>query len=104
MQGRAPDLRFHRPQRLAPYWHWGGMGGPGAASPQGNMQDPYGMTLIANYAMVAKRHMFQYGTTSEQLARIAVATRAHAMRNPEAVQAMMDSSSRASTRSLSRML
>ena len=68
----------------------GGMGGPGAASPQGNMQDPYGMTLIANYAMVAKRHMFQYGTTSEQLARIAVATRAHAMRNPEAVQAMTD--------------
>jgi acetyl-CoA C-acetyltransferase len=68
----------------------GGMGGPGAASPQGNMQDSYGMTLIANYAMVAKRHMYQYGTTSEQLARIAVATRAHAMRNPQAVQAMTD--------------
>ena len=43
------------------------------------------MTLISNYAMVAQRHMHQYGTTSEQLAHIAVATRPHAMRNPEAV-------------------
>ncbi len=66
-----------------------GMGG-GAPSPLANMTDPYGMTLIANYAMVARRHMHQYGTTSEQLARIAVATRAHAMRNPQAVQAMTD--------------
>ncbi|MBI5946645.1 MAG: hypothetical protein HY875_00725 [Chloroflexi bacterium] len=68
----------------------GGMGGLGAASPLSNMQDPWGMTLIANYAMVAHRHMHQYGTTSEQLAAISVATRAHAMRNPEAVQAMTD--------------
>lgn len=67
----------------------GGMGG-GAASPLSNMTDSWGMTLIANYAMVARRHMHQYGTTSEQLARISVATRAHAMRNPEAVQAMTD--------------
>ncbi len=67
----------------------GGMGG-GAASPGSNMTDPWGMTLIANYAMVARRHMHEYGTTSEQLARISVATRAHAMRNPEAVQAMTD--------------
>jgi acetyl-CoA C-acetyltransferase len=67
----------------------GGMGA-GAASPLSNMTDPWGMTLIANYAMVAQRHMHQYGTTSEQLARISVSTRAHAMRNPEAVQAMTD--------------
>lgn len=68
----------------------GGGLGAGAASPLSNMTDPWGMTLIANYAMVAQRHMYQYGTTSEQLARISVATRAHAMRNPEAVQAMTD--------------
>ena len=69
----------------------GGMGGgPSVPSPSGNMTDPWGMTLIANYAMVAQRHMYEYGTTSEQLARIAVATRAHAMRNPQAVQAMTD--------------
>src|SRR5690606_7681070 len=49
-----------------------------------------GVTLIANYAMVAHRHMAQYGTTSEQLAEISVATRHHAMRNPDAVQALRD--------------
>jgi len=59
-------------------------------SPAENMESPWGSTLIANYAMVAHRHMFDYGTTSEQLAEIAVATRAHAMRNPDAVQAMTD--------------
>ena len=48
------------------------------------------MTLVANYAMVAHRHMFEYGTTSAQLAEISVATRCHAMRNPEAVKAMED--------------
>ena len=63
-----------------------GREGGGAAIPQGNMTEPWGVTLIANYAMVAHRHMHQYGTTSEQLARISVATRAHAMRNPQAVK------------------
>lgn len=68
----------------------GGRVSVGPPDPVGNMEDPWGMTLIANYAMVATRHMYQYGTTSEQLAEIAVATRAHAMRNPEAVRAMTD--------------
>jgi acetyl-CoA C-acetyltransferase len=67
----------------------GGVGG-GEASPAGNMEAPWGMTLVANYAMVAHRHMHEYGTTSAQLAEIAVATRAHAMRNAEAVKAMED--------------
>jgi acetyl-CoA C-acetyltransferase len=40
--------------------------------------------------MVARRHMYEYGTTSEQLAEISVATRLHAMRNPQAVKAMED--------------
>ncbi|MCH7718405.1 MAG: thiolase domain-containing protein [Chloroflexi bacterium] len=68
----------------------GGRMGPAVASPIGNMEDSWGMTLISNYAMVAQRHMHQYGTTSEQLAEISVTTRAHAMRNPEAVQTMKD--------------
>ncbi|MFE0421667.1 acetyl-CoA acetyltransferase [Streptomyces sp. NPDC058953] len=45
----------------------------------------YGHTLIAKYAMAARRHMHQYGTTLEQLAEVAVQTRAHAARNPEAM-------------------
>ena len=66
----------------------GGFGGMGMRSPSDNMESPWGATLVANYAMVAARHMHDYGTTSEQLAEISVATRAHAMRNPEAVGAM----------------
>lgn len=68
-----------------------GAGGRGlGAHPSENMESFTGMTLVANYAMVAARHMHQYGTTSEQLAEISVATRYHAMRNPQAVQAMRD--------------
>lgn len=46
--------------------------------------NPYGHTLIAKYAMVARRHMHQYGTTIEQLAEIAVAAHEWAVLNPEA--------------------
>ena len=38
----------------------------------------------AGYAMIAQRHMAQYGTTSEQLGAIAVACRRHATANPYA--------------------
>ena len=68
----------------------GGATGAGVATWQDNMEDPYGTTLISNYAMVKTRHMHEHGTTDEQFAEISVATRAHAMRNPEAVQAMND--------------
>lgn len=63
------------------------LGGMTAAD---NMEVFVGQTLVANYAMVAQRHMHQYGTTSEQLAEISTATRYHAMRNPDAVRAMED--------------
>ena len=36
------------------------------------------------YAMAARRHMHEYGTTSRQLGAIAVAFRKHAMQNPRA--------------------
>lgn len=67
----------------------GGRGG-GDQHPADIMDTFAGATLISNYAMVAQRHMYQYGTTSEQLAEISTATRYHAMRNPDAVQAMED--------------
>ena len=69
-----------------------GTGGRAAPIPtwQGNMEAPYGSTLISNYAMVKFRHMHQYGSTMEQFAQISVTTRKHAMRNPEAVKAMTD--------------
>ncbi|MEU9286396.1 acetyl-CoA acetyltransferase [Streptomyces sp. NPDC048275] len=46
---------------------------------------PYGHTLIAKYAMAARRHMHQYGTTLEQLASVAVQARANAGANPDAM-------------------
>lgn len=46
---------------------------------------PYGLPApIGHYAMIAARHMYQYGTTSEQLAEIAVAARKWAQMNPKA--------------------
>ena len=38
----------------------------------------------SSYAMVAKRHMHEYGTTNEQLANVAIAHRTHASMNPGA--------------------
>ncbi|MFS8359114.1 thiolase C-terminal domain-containing protein, partial [Streptomyces sp. CWNU-52H] len=46
---------------------------------------PYGHTLIAKYAMAARRHMHEYGTTLEQLASVAVWAREYAALNPDAM-------------------
>ncbi|MDG2307260.1 MAG: hypothetical protein P8R42_21960 [Candidatus Binatia bacterium] len=47
---------------------------------------PFGMfSAPIAYAMVMQRHMHLYGTTSEQMGAVAVATRAHAQRNARAV-------------------
>ena len=46
---------------------------------------PYGGTLVGNYAMAARRHMYEFGTTSEQLAEIAVGVREFAGLNPLAM-------------------
>jgi acetyl-CoA acetyltransferase len=55
----------------------------GARGPQ-QWEAPYGHTLISKYAMAARRHMHEYGTTIEQLAEVAVSARANAALNPEA--------------------
>ena len=46
---------------------------------------PYGaLWPIAGYALLARRHMYEYGTTSAQLAEVAVAARQWATLNPSA--------------------
>jgi acetyl-CoA acetyltransferase len=50
----------------------------------GQFDSPFGFSLIAKYAMVARRHMHEFGTTLEQLAEIAVSTRFNAGFNPDA--------------------
>jgi len=64
----------------------GGFHRPGVKVP-GPMQfeAPYGNSLVGAYAMAAQRHMHEFGTTSEQLAEIAVAVRGHAQLNPNAM-------------------
>ena len=53
--------------------------------PDVEFEHPYGPVIPAMYAIAAKRHMYEYGTTSEQLAWIRVAASQHAQHNPNAV-------------------
>jgi acetyl-CoA acetyltransferase len=58
---------------------------PSGPSPAAEWEWPYGLrTPMGPYAMAATRHMALYGTTSEQLAQIAVSTREWASMNPKA--------------------
>lgn len=55
------------------------------AAPRVEWEIPYGPQLpIGAYALAASRHMAEFGTTSEQLAEIAVSTRRWAALNPRA--------------------
>jgi acetyl-CoA acetyltransferase len=45
---------------------------------------PFGLLVATTFALTAQRHMHEYGTTREQLARVAVITREHARRKPGA--------------------
>jgi len=57
----------------------------GTALPDAPFEAPYGPLTVNQYAMVAMRHMHQYGTTSGQLAWIKVAASHHAQHNPHAM-------------------
>jgi acetyl-CoA acetyltransferase len=51
----------------------------------GEWERPYGMRMPAvPYALAAQRHMHIYGTTREEMAAVAVATRSWAQMNPNA--------------------
>ena len=57
----------------------------GASAPDVAFELPFGPTVVNQYAMAAMRHMYQYGTTSAQLAWIKVAASHHAQHNPRAL-------------------
>ena len=62
-------------------------GRPNLAGPNPMLEweAPYGLRMpMGPYALAANRHMAQFGTTSEQLAQIAVSTRQWAALNPRA--------------------
>ena len=58
---------------------------PDPDAPELAFELPYGPATQNLYALVAKRHMHEFGTTSEQLAWIKVAASHHAQHNPLAM-------------------
>jgi len=55
------------------------------STPDAPWEAPYSPLTLNMYALVAARHMYQFGTTSEQLAWVKVAAAAHAQYNPHAM-------------------
>ncbi|MEO9229078.1 MAG: thiolase domain-containing protein [Devosia sp.] len=53
--------------------------------PDAPFEAPYRLNTVNSYAMVAKRHMHEFGTTAEQLAWVKVAASHHAQHNPNAM-------------------
>jgi acetyl-CoA C-acetyltransferase len=67
--------------------HGGMAPGGGAAfgsSPEGEFENLWGSSVPGHYALAARRHMYEFGTTSAQLAEIKVAASLHAQHNPNA--------------------
>ena len=56
-----------------------------ALAPEAGFELPFGPTTVSMYALAARRHMYDYGTTSAQLAAIKVAASQHAQYNPRAM-------------------
>jgi acetyl-CoA acetyltransferase len=66
----------------------GGTAGPhpeGMIGKESEFHTPYGAYTVPLFANVAQRHMFQFGTTPEQLATVAATIRNHGSANPAAV-------------------
>jgi acetyl-CoA C-acetyltransferase len=71
--GRPRTTKLRAPGQL--------MGEP----PEKAFEPIFGSNVSALYALAARRHMHQYGTTSEQLAEIKVAASTHAQHNENAL-------------------
>ena len=62
-------------------------GGSGFSNaPEAEFENIWGSSVVGNYALAASRHMYEFGTTSEQLAEIKVAASLHAQHNPNAMR------------------
>ena len=54
-------------------------------SPETSFELVYGTSTLGMYALAAQRHMYEYGTTNEQLAWVKVAASEHAQYNKQAL-------------------
>jgi acetyl-CoA acetyltransferase len=60
-------------------------GGQAVGSDMGmEFGEPYGASTLSHFALVAQRHMHEFGTTQEQIAHISATIRNHGHVNPEA--------------------
>ncbi len=53
-------------------------------APESPFESDFGLSVVSGYALAATRHMYEFGTTSAQLAEIKVAASVHAQHNPNA--------------------
>lgn len=56
-----------------------------AQVPESQWEAPFAATTVNLYALCAQRHMYEFGTTPEQLAWVKVAASHHAQHNPNAM-------------------
>ena len=85
-----------RPRTGAMGGRRGGMGG--GATPDMIFEGLWGMAgAVTGYALAAQRHMYEFGTTSEQLAEVKVAASLHAQYNPQRLPPRRRSPSRRSS-------
>jgi acetyl-CoA C-acetyltransferase len=54
-------------------------------NPEAAFEQVFGTNTLSMYALAAQRHMYEFGTTSEQLAWVKVAASQHAQHNPHAL-------------------
>ena len=62
-----------------------GRGRNRSTNPEDDFEEVYGTSDLGLYALAAQRHMYEFGTTSAQLAEIKVAASHHAQFNPQAM-------------------
>jgi acetyl-CoA C-acetyltransferase len=63
----------------------GGASRAAGGSPDQPFEAPYRLNTHSAYALAAQRHMYEFGTTREQLSWVKVAASRHAQHNPNAV-------------------
>jgi acetyl-CoA acetyltransferase len=84
--GVAETVVCYRALNARSEFRMGGTGRPLVDAVETQYQAPYGyFTPPQQFAMAARAHMERYGTTEEQLGRVAVTQRAHAALNPRAM-------------------
>ncbi|MFC3999437.1 acetyl-CoA acetyltransferase [Nocardiopsis sediminis] len=85
--GMADTVVCYRAINARSEFRMGGAGRAPAGAFDLQYQAPYGLIApVQHYALLARAHMLAYGTTHEQLGRVAIQQRANAARNPRALK------------------